>query len=80
MQEESMQGVVIFSRSNEGSKSECSLPHLYRGKDEPLVTLYKEDDNPFENGSLLVYDGQRVEVSGNSGSDNDFIVTSIKNI
>ncbi len=77
MKQEAKQGIVIFLKAHAGSKSECDLPYLYSGRDAPLVSLYMENDNPFENTGLSQYDGVRVEVSGTAGRNNDFIVTQI---
>lgn len=80
MEQESKQGTIIFLKAHAGSKSECELPYLYSGKSEPLVPLYMENDNPFENKGLVQYDGVRVAVSGSAGRNNDFIVTQVNAI
>jgi hypothetical protein len=80
MEEEVKEGVVIFLKSNEGSKSECSLPYLYLGKNIPLQALFMENDNPFENNGFLDYDGCRIRVFGKTSSDNFFVVNKIEAI
>lgn len=75
---ETKQGTVVFLKANSGSKSECVLPHLYAGKDTPLLQLFMEKDNPFENKALIPYDGARVKVIGNVGRSNDFIISKIE--
>ena len=77
---ETKEGVVVFLLSNDGSKSECLLPHLCIGRDIPILPLYMEGDNPFENKALYEYDGCRVKVHGKHGNNNVFIVSSIETI
>lgn len=71
------EGVVVFLRSNEGSKSECILPYLYMGRTEPMLPLYLENDNPFENRGMTKYDGHRVRIDGKTSNNNVFIVNKI---
>lgn len=73
---ETLSGVVIFQRTNAGSKSEALLPYLYRGKDEPLLPVYLKDDNPFENSGLTAYDGQSVTIVG-AIERGKFVITEI---
>lgn len=80
MEQETKEGVVVFLKSNEGSKSECSLPYLYLGRAESLVPMFMENDNPFENNSFLPYDGCRVKAIGMMSSDNVFVVNKIETI
>ena len=77
---ETKEGVVVFLLSNDGSKSECLLPHLYVGRDITILPLYMEGDNPFENKALYEYDGCRFKVHGKHGNNNVFIVSSIETI
>jgi len=55
-------GVVVFLRSDIGSKSESMKPYLYQGRDIPLLPIRMKNDNPFENSSLVKFDGRRVIV------------------
>lgn len=80
MEQETKQGTIIFLMAHTGSKSECSLPYLYCGKAEPLVPLYMEHDNPFENNGLAQYDGHRVTVTGHVGQGDAFVVTHVEAI
>lgn len=80
MDSETKQGTVVFLKANSGSKSECCLPHLYVGKDTPILQLFMKNDNPFENKALLPYDGVRVRVEGCVGRNNDFIISRIETI
>lgn len=80
MENQTREGVVVFLKANEGSKSECSLPYLYLGRDVPLLPLFVVNDNPFENGGLAIYDGVRVKVVGNVDKNNVFIVSEIETI
>jgi len=80
MENQSKIGTVMFLNSNAGSKSECVVPFLYCCKDEPLLRLFKANDNPFENNSLIPYDGMRVEVFGLPDHDSGFVVDQIKTI
>ena len=80
MEFESKEGVIVFLLTNQGSKSECLLPHLYLGRDFSVLPLYMEDDNPFENKAFKEYDGCRVRVHGEYGSNNIFIVKNVEAI
>ena len=80
MEQLTKHGTIIFLTTHDGSKSECALPYLYCGKAEPLVPLYMENDNPFENNALTPFDGRRVTVTGYVGRNNDFIVTQVNAI
>lgn len=80
MEQLTKQGTIIFLKAHEGSKSECNLPYLYCGREESLVSLYMENDNPFENKGLSQYDGLRVMVTGYVGRNSDFIVTQVNEI
>ena len=56
-------GTVVFLLFGAGTKSEAKVPFLYIDKDTMYKLLLK-GDNPFENTSLLHFDGKRVKVSG----------------
>ena len=56
-------GTIVFMLCNQGSKSEGLFPFLYEGNGS-FLRLYKEGDNPFENESLKVFDGQVVDLEG----------------
>ena len=58
-----LRGTVIFRQSDVGSKNEHLKPFLL-GKDKSIVSLYKKDDNPFENASLKKFKGIFVQVVG----------------
>lgn len=72
-----LHGIVVFLRSNIGSKSEAKVPYLYVNREEK-IRLMKKNDNPFENHGLDEYDGKPVEVSGMLIRNNIFCVVSIK--
>jgi len=78
MEKQTKRGTLVFLKANVGSKSERIAPYLYAGKDEPLLPLFKEGDNPFENKTLVPFDGAHVEVVGNAERGNDFIVSKIE--
>ena len=80
MERTTYSGTIIFLKTNEGTKSECLAPYLYRGKDEPPLSVMIKDDNPFENNALQSYDGQRVELSGIQTETTGFIADEIKSI
>ena len=69
-------GTVIFMPSNTNSKSETALPYLYSSKNE-VVQIYFEGDNPFENNTLVPFDGKKISVTGYKKSDKKFIITNI---
>lgn len=69
-------GIVIFLKSNAGTKSEGTFPFLYVNKDL-IIKIYKEDDNPFENKELLPFDGKKVKIMGYEGRGETFVVTEI---
>lgn len=58
-----LHGTIVFLPNNVGSKSEACVPYLYMNKDEK-VQIIKEGDNPFENSSLIKYDGTQVQIKG----------------
>ena len=65
-------GTVIFMPSNTSSKSEAVLPYLYNNKNE-VVQIYFEGDNPFENNTLVPFDGKKISVTGYKKSDKKFL-------
>ena len=58
-----MRGIVVFLKTFCGTKSESVQPFLYLGRGE-TVRIHKEGDNPFENTSLLPFDGKEVVIEG----------------
>ena len=70
-------GLVVFMRTNIGSRSECVIPFLYVGKAR-FIYLWVPCDNPFENLSLKDFDGKRVLISGDYGENNIFYVGKIE--
>ena len=70
-------GTIVFMLCNQGSKSEGLFPFLYEGNGS-FLRLYKEGDNPFENESLKVFDGQVVDLEGDWNEKSELIVTEIK--
>ena len=72
-----LQGVVMFLKTNEGSKSEALMPFLYRGRDIPPQKILLKNDNPFENNGFASYDGKLVELSGSTALSGTFIVDEI---
>ena len=72
-----LHGIVVFLRTNIGSKSEAKEPFLYINRDEK-IRLMKTNDNPFENHGLDEYDGKLVEVCGKLIRNNVFGIVSIK--
>lgn len=60
-------GTLVFLKTNLHSKSESVQPFLYLNKDS-MVQLYVKGDNPFENESLLPFDGQFITVDGDYDS------------
>jgi len=74
---ERLSGVVVYLTENAGSKSEALLPHLYSGRERPLVVLMRRDDNPFENNGLAPYDGKSVTVVGERNQNGVFVVDEV---
>lgn len=60
-------GTLVFLKTNLHSKSEAMQPFLYLNKDS-IVQLYVKGDNPFENESLLPFDGQSITLEGDYDS------------
>lgn len=73
-----LQGIVVFRRSDNGSKSEHLKPFLLT-KDNSTISLYKKDDNPFENDSLKKFKGAYVQVVGHF-HNNIFVISDITEI
>jgi len=69
-------GTVVFLKANDGSKSEGVFSYIYVNRDT-IVKIQKEDDNPFENESLVAFDGNKVKIKGYEGRSNTFMVTEI---
>lgn len=76
--QQTLKGVVVFLRENEGSKSEAILPFLYQGKGASLVRLFLKGDNPFENKGFTDCDGKTVELTGAFARSTTFEVTDVK--
>lgn len=74
---EKVRGVVIYKKTNAGTKSESVAPFLYRGRDAAMLRLLLKDDNPFENSGLDAYDGLSVELTGKMSPSGTFIVEAI---
>lgn len=72
-----LQGIVVFLKTNEGSKSEALVPFLYRGKEVPPQKILLKNDNPFENNGFASYDGKTVELSGSTALSGTFIADEI---
>ena len=72
-----LRGVVIFLKTNVGSKSETLVPFLYQGRDMPPQKILLKNDNPFENNGFALYDGKSVELSGSTALSGTFIVDEI---
>ena len=71
-----MQGILIFLRTNQGSRSEGVFPFLYRGYGK-TVKVSLVGDNPFENTILRQYDGKPVAFEGELNDNGTFIATSV---
>ena len=61
---EVLEGVVVFLKYSEGTKSESRRPFLYLGRNSDPIRLWKKEDNPFENNMLHEFDGKHVIISG----------------
>ena len=72
-------GIVIFMLAYAGTMSESIRPFLYQGNGE-FLHLWKEGDNPFQNDSLIPYDGKKVRVIGQKNGNDVFCVDSIEEI
>ena len=72
-----LRGTIVFLNANEGSKSEAIKPFLYLGRDVPLQKVMLRNDNPFENGGLIAYDGKHVEVFGEATRSGTFLVDEV---
>ena len=73
-----LQGTIVFRQNDIGSKNEHLNPFLLC-KDDSIVSLYKKDDNPFENNSLKKFEGAHVQVVGHF-CNNFFEISDIKEI
>lgn len=73
------QGIIIFTKINIGSKSECIQPFLYQGSGR-FLRLWKQGDNPFDNESIKPFDGKKVKVIGQKNENDVFCVDSIEEI
>lgn len=71
------QGIIVFSKINIGSKSECYHPFLYQGEGR-FLRLRKPGDNPFVNESLKPFDGKFVKITGNLDENDVFCVESVE--
>jgi hypothetical protein len=73
-----LSGTVASSLANVGSKSE-RVAYNILPPDGRNIRLYKSGDNPFTNTSLVPFDGQEVEVTGDFDGDL-FVVAEIHKI
>lgn len=73
-------GTIIYVMQNAGSKSESKQPFLYFSKEEEMLHVMYEGDNPFEASKLTEFDGSKVTVKGYEGRSNVFIITEISKL
>ncbi len=73
------QGIIIFLKTNIGSKSESLQPFLYQNGGK-IIRLSKQGDNPFENESLKPFDGEKVKVTAENITDEIMYIDSIEKI
>ena len=72
-----LKGTIVFLPFAAGSKSESVRPHLYVSKDE-IIKVMKTGDNPFENNSLIAFDGYYVRTRGHYGMGKTFLIEEIE--
>ena len=72
-----LKGTIVFLPFAAGSKSESVRPQLYVSKDE-IIKVMKTGDNPFENSSLIAFDGHYVRTRGHYGMGKTFLIEEIE--
>lgn len=80
LNKETKEGVIVFLKVNETSKSEAILPFLYVDANTIPISVLLENDNPFENKGLLSFDGKKVILTGITAPSGTFIINEIKEL